>query len=99
MRLVITFQGLLQLLADLRGRGIVPAALLLSPNDKRDLKWEIIGSSKKHTKDAEEWDHDLRTVAFIGGVPVMSHKDVKPGTARIIEKQVARDRNRDIIVQ
>lgn len=95
MRLAITFDGLRMLIADLIQQGHQPAAVLLSPHEKRDLKQEIMSRSKEHSKDAEEWDHDLRAFAFIAGVPVLSHQDVPRGSARIIEKRAVHDRNRD----
>lgn len=76
-----------------------PAAILVSPHEKRDLKHELMAKSKHHTKDAEKADHDLETVGFIGGVPIISHKDVPRGQARIMQKTDIKDRNRDIVVR
>lgn len=79
--------------------GLKPAAILVSPHEKRDLKQELMALSKQHTKDAEEDDHDLRAIGFIGGVPIISHKDVSRGQARIITRNDTADRNRDLIVK
>lgn len=95
MRLTLSVSGLQQLVTDLIAQGVQPAALLLSPNEKRDLKHEILGMSKQHSKDAEEWNHDLKTIAIVAGIPIMSHKDVTPGTVRVIDKRAVHDRNAD----
>lgn len=98
-RLVISFEGLRLLVADLHRQGIKPAAILVSPQEKRDLKQELMARAKQYTQDAEEKDHDLRAIAFIGGIPVISHKDVPRGQARIIKRNDATDRNRDVVVR
>jgi hypothetical protein len=98
-KLAISFEGLRLLIADLHKQGIQPAAILVSEHEKRDLKQELMAGSKQHSKDAEEADHDLRAIGFIGGIPIMSHKDVPRGQARIIKKMDAADRNRDVIVR
>lgn len=99
MRLAISFEGLRILIADLHQRGVKPAAILVSTHEKRDLKQELMAASKQHSKDAEEADHDMRAIGFIGGIPIMSHKDVPRGQARIIPKADIKDRNRDLIVR
>lgn len=98
-RLAISFEGLRLLIADLHSQGIRPAALLVSEHDKRDLKHEIMAMSKQHSKDAEEKDHDVKTVGFISGIPIISHPSVDPGKARVIQKTDVTDRNRDILVR
>lgn len=98
-RLVISFEGLRLLIADLHARGVKPAAILVSEHEKRDLKHELMAMSKQHSKDAEEADHDLHTIGFIGGIPIISHKDCPRGQARIIPRRDLADRNRDIIVK
>lgn len=98
-RLVISFDGLRLLIADLHKQGVKPAAILVSPQEKRDLKQELMAGSKQHSKDAEDDDHDLRAIGFIGGIPIISHKDVPRGSARIIQKNDAADRNRDLVVK
>lgn len=98
-RLVISFEGLRLLVADLHKQGIKPAAILVSENEKRDLKQELMARSKQHTKDAEEANHDLSTIGFIGGIPIMSHKNVPRGQARIIKRTDVADRNRDMVIR
>ena len=98
-RLAISFEGLRLLISDLHKQGVKPAAILVSPQEKRDLKQELMAGSKVHSKDAEEADHDLRAIGFIGGIPILSHKDVPRGQARIIKKVDATDRSRDLIVR
>lgn len=98
-KLAISFEGLRLLIADLLKRGVRPAAILVSPHEKRDLKQELMAGSKQHTKDAEAADHDLRAIGFIGGIPIISHKDVPRGQARIMRNTDVTDRNRDLIVR
>jgi len=98
-KLAISFEGLRLLIADLHKQGLKPAAILVSPHEKRDLKQELMAGSKQHTEDAEEFDHDLRAIGFIGGIPIISHKDVLRGQARIIKKNDVADRNRDLVVR
>ncbi len=98
-RLAISFEGLRLLIADLHKAGVKPAAILVSPHEKRDLKQELMAGSKQHDKDAEEADHDMRAIGFIGGIPIISHPHVPRGEARIIKKDDAADRNRDVIVK
>jgi hypothetical protein len=98
-RLAISFEGLRLLISDLHRKGIKPAAILVSPNEKRDLKQELMANATTHSKDAEEADHDLRAIGFIGGIPILSHKDVPRGQARILPRAELKDRNRDIVVR
>jgi len=98
-RLAISFVGLRLLIADLHAQGVMPAAILVSLHEKRDLKQELMARSKVHAKDAEEADHDLKAIGFIGGIPIISHADVPRGQARIIKKTDVADRNRDVIVR
>lgn len=92
---VISFDGLRMMIADLRAKGHRPAAILVSEHDKRDLKREIIERSKGHMPDAEQDDHDKKAIGFVQGIPVLSHKDVPRGKARIIDRMNLNDRNRD----
>lgn len=73
--------------------------MLVSSHEKRDLKQEIMAGSKLHFKDAEEADHDQRAIGFLGGIPILSHKDVPRGQARIIKQTDVADRNRDVVVR
>lgn len=98
-RLAISFEGLRTLIAECHAKGVKPAAVLVSPYEKRDLKQELMAMSKQHTKDAEQADHDLIAFGFIGGIPIMSHKDVPRGQARIIKRHDLKHRDRDIIVR
>lgn len=99
MRLAISFDGLRHLIDDLHKRGLSPAALMVSESDKRDLKQEIMAGSKIHSEDAEREGHDLRAIGFIGGVPIVSHKSIDPGKARVILKPAIADRNADVVVR
>lgn len=98
LKLAISFEGLRLLLKDLNRQGRPAAALLLNPLDSRDLKREILALSKQHTPDAEKDDHELQVVGFIGGVPIISHKDVTRGNTRVILKSDVHDRNRDVVI-
>lgn len=98
-RLAISFEGLRRLISDLHVAGVKPAALLVSPHEKRDLKQEIMALSKQHSDDAEDADHDTRAIGFVGGIPIISHKDVPQGSARVITRNDVADRNRDVIVR
>lgn len=98
-KLAISFEGLRLLIADLHAKGIKPRAILVSEHEKRDLKQELMAASKQHLKDAEDADHDLRAIGFIGGVPIISHKDCPRGTARIIPQATLKDRNHDVVVR
>lgn len=98
-RLAISFEGLRLLVADLHKQGVKPAAILVSEHEKRDLKQELMAMSKQHSKDAEEVDHDLKAIGFIGGIPIISHKDVPRGQARIVKRNDAAHRDRDLIVR
>lgn len=98
-RLAISFEGLRRLIADLHQQGVKPAALLVSEHEKRDLKQEIMALSKQHSADAEDADHDLKAIAFVGGIPILSHKDVPQGSARVITRNDIADRNRDVMVR
>lgn len=83
------------MVADLLKQGHHPAAILVSPHEKRDLKQDIMARSKNHTKDAEDENHDLSTIGFVAGIPIISHKDVPRGKARIIDRTAIHDRSRD----
>lgn len=98
-KLCISFEGLRLLIADLHKSGVKPAAILVSPYEKRDLKQELMATAKEHSKDAEEADHDLRAIGFIGGIPIISHPHCPRGEARVIPKSDITDRNRDLIVR
>ncbi|MCC6530937.1 MAG: hypothetical protein IT531_00170 [Burkholderiales bacterium] len=87
------------LIADLHRQGVRPAALLVSEREKRDLKQEIMAASKAHSLDAEHADHDRHAIGFVGGIPVISHRDVPRGQARVITKTDVADRNRDLVVR
>lgn len=97
VQLAISFDGLRLLIDDLRKAGHNPAAILVSPHEKRDLKQELMSRSKKHTKDAEEKDHDTHTIGFVQGVPILSHPHVPRGKARVMDRNAIHDRNRDTI--
>ena len=71
----------------------------MSEHEKRDLKHEIMAGSKKHFADAEHADHDLGAIGFIGGIPVVSHRHVPRGQARVMLKTDVADRNRDLVVR
>jgi hypothetical protein len=98
-RLAISFDGLRLLLNELIERGHKPAAIMVSPNEKRDLKQELMARSKQHTKDAESADHDVGVIGFIHGIPIISHPHVPPGKCRIMDRDAIGDRSRDHIVR
>lgn len=99
VKLVITFEGLRLLINDLIASGQKPGAILVSPHEKRDLKRELMDRAKQRTPDTAENDHDLETIGFINGIPIISHKDVDRGKARIMLATDVLDRNRDVVVK
>ena len=98
VKLQITFEGLRLLIQDLKARGKRPAAICVSPEEKRDLKQELMAHSVSHSPDAEEWDHDLKAIGFIEGIPIVSMKDVPRGKAWIVPREDPTDPNRYIPV-
>lgn len=99
MNLSISFEGLREMLGDLRKHGIDPGAILVGPNEKRDLKQELMAHCVAWQPEAEDADHDVNVIGFIEGVPIVSHPDVTRGTCRIIPRKTALDRNHDVIAK
>lgn len=99
MRLAISFEGLRLLIGDLRALGKQPAVILVSPNEKRDLKQELMARSLEHSPDAEDADHDLGAIGIIEGVTIASHKDVPRGRAWIVPRDEPNNQARFIAVK
>lgn len=84
LRLAISFAGLRMMLQDLRKKGIVPMAILVSPFEAKDLKRELIDTSPQKLADC--WDTADEAVGIIEGVMVTSHPNIERGKCRLIPK-------------
>jgi hypothetical protein len=81
----LTVGGILEMLADMRASGEpMPAAILLSEYDRRELNQDLCAGAAQTLEDAKRDRHDGDAIAIIGGVPVFSHRDVRRGTARLV---------------
>jgi hypothetical protein len=96
VRLALTFDGLREMVRDLRDRGVHPALILVSEHEKRDLKQDILAFSTERLPVAYEADHEQAVIGFVEGCPVVSHPHMPRGKCRIIPHETARDRNHDI---
>lgn len=77
------------MIGDLRAAGRRPAVILLSPYDKNSIKEELIGTATEiyvpEDRKAPTLDEQL---AFIEGIPVVSHPDCIRGRAKIVEHKL-----------
>jgi hypothetical protein len=82
----LTWEGLNNLIGDLRGSGKrIPAAILVSEYERRDLNQEILAHSEAPVaKGDQRPEHDGACIGFISGVMIASHPDVPRGKARLI---------------
>lgn len=82
----LTFEGLRNMLADMRRRNQrMPQVVLLSEYDRRQVNQEILGASKEEVaKEDQRQEHDHDAIGFIEGVMFRSHPDVPRGKARFI---------------
>jgi hypothetical protein len=82
----LTWDGLRNLLGDIRRNGErIPAVLLVSERDRRNLNQEILGNSVTPVaKDDQRPEHDNAAIGFVDGVMIRSHPDVPNGRARLL---------------
>lgn len=82
----LTFEGLRNVLGDMRRRGErMPSMVLLSEYDRRQVNQEILGASVEVVaKEDQREQHDHDAVGFIEGVMFRSHPDVARGKAHFI---------------
>lgn len=85
MRDRLTVDGLRDLVQDLRKEGRVPAAILVSPFDAKDLKFDLMAGATETSPDAEATVN--RAIAIIEGVAVVCHRDVSRGKAKLLYHQ------------
>jgi len=80
------------MLGDLRAAGHHPAVVLVSEHEKIDLKADLLAMSKSHGEiddDADPEDRVQRSIGFIDGCAIASHKDVGRGKCHILMKPQA----------
>lgn len=83
--LVLTVEGLRELLGDLRSAGRTPVAIVLSPHDKNSIKDELENTGTRLKVDDRERDPTLdEVIAIIENVPITSHPDISRGKAQIL---------------
>lgn len=82
--LALTLDGIRSLIRDLRAAGQVPAAILVSEFEKKDLKEELMSYAGATMADAEELRD--RSIAIVEGVVIASHKHVPRGKAWIVPR-------------
>lgn len=81
----LTVDGLREMFADMRKAGEpIPAAILLSEYDRRELNQDLCAGAKEVLEDAKRPEHDGDAVAIIEGVMITSHRDVPRGSARLL---------------
>lgn len=78
--------GLRALVRDLLDSGQCPIAILLSEQEKRDLKQEMLDLAPltRNGEHGPEPVPDSEAFAFIEGVPIMSSKEISHGKASIM---------------
>ena len=86
----LTWEGLLNMLGDMRRLGArMPKILLVSERERRNLNQEILGhSAQAVAKEDQVPAHDGACLGFIDGVLVGSHPDVPNGKARFLYSPV-----------
>lgn len=82
----LTYDGLTMMLKDMRAAGQrMPSLILVSEYDRRDLNQDVMAASTTPVaKEDQAPEHDGRCICFVEGVPVMSHKDIARGKARLV---------------
>lgn len=82
----LTFDGLTDMLRDMRLAGQrMPSLILVSEYDRRDLNQDVLGQSIEEVAKADQApEHDGKCICYVEGVPVMSHKDIARGKARLV---------------
>jgi hypothetical protein len=81
----LTVDGLRELIADLRLSGELPAAILVSEYDRREINQDLLaGSAIEVAKADQRPEHDGDCIAIIEGILVRSHPDVPRGKARLV---------------
>lgn len=82
----LTFDGLTDMLRDIRKTNQrMPALILVSEYDRRDLNQDVLGQSVEPVaKEDQAPEHDGRCICFVEGVPVRSHPDISRGKARLV---------------
>lgn len=86
MVLGLTIDGLREMVQDLRKAGTVPAYILVSPTDARDVTAEVMSLAKETLPGITS---EKGSVAIIEGIPVLARPDVPRGKAWIIPVQGA----------
>lgn len=81
----LTVEGIRSLLQDLRDAGQqLPAAILVSEYDRREINQDLLGGSVEEVAKADQApDHDAKAIGIIEGIMVRSHPDVPRGKARL----------------
>lgn len=84
--LTLRLSGLRALILDLIAAGQRPVALLLSENEKRDIKQEMLDCAPliRIGEHGPEEVPDNEAICILEGVPVMSSPDVPSGKAWIV---------------
>lgn len=82
----LTWEGLRNMLGDMRRLGQrMPAVIMVSEGERRDLNQEILGNSAQPVaKEDQSPDHDGQAIGFIDGVMVRSNPEVPKGKARFL---------------
>jgi len=82
----LTLEGLRNLIQDLRRSGArIPAVILVSERERRDLNQELLAASTCEVSKADQApDHDGAAIGVVEGVMIRSHPDVANGKARFL---------------
>lgn len=91
LELQITVDGLRELIRDLSTTERQIAAIVLSEYDKNDIKYELENTGTKVTMEDREKAPQLgELIAIVENVPILSHKEISRGHARIVFRENGR---------
>lgn len=82
----LTYEGLRNLLGDMRRRGErMPQIVLLSEYDRRQVNQQLLAASAQPVaKDDQRPEHDNDAIGIVEGVMFRSHPDVPRGKCRMV---------------
>jgi len=88
LRLAISFAGLRLMLQEMRAKGIVPMAIMVSPFESKDLKRELTDTAVGYFQDDADqaWSEVDDTIGFIEGIPILNHPDIERGKCYLVPK-------------
>lgn len=82
----LSFDGVTNLIQDLKAIGKVPTTIILSYNDRRALNCDTMGQSKTPVL-LKDQNNDDMTIAYVEGVMVGWNRDISDGKCIVLYKQ------------